>query len=86
MAAGLNQMVARQSKMAIKNYNTEHKITEKAMAPALLPGKYHGRRSLVGCSPWGLTESDMTERLSSSSNTQVKAHTRRPGSPHQTLP
>ena len=21
--------------------------------PALLPGKFHGRRSLVGCSPWG---------------------------------
>ena len=21
--------------------------------PALLPGKSHGRRSLVGCSPWG---------------------------------
>ena len=31
--------------------------------PALLPGKSHGRRSLVGCSPWGLKESDMTERL-----------------------
>ena len=25
--------------------------------------KSHGRRSLVGCSPWGLEESDMTERL-----------------------
>ena len=21
--------------------------------PVLLPGKFHGRRSLVGCSPWG---------------------------------
>ena len=31
--------------------------------PVLLPGKSHGRRSLVGCSPWGLKESDMTERL-----------------------
>ena len=31
--------------------------------PALLPGKSHGRRSLVGCSPWGLEESDTTERL-----------------------
>ena len=27
----------------------------------LLPGKSHGQRSLVGCSPWGL--SDTTERL-----------------------
>ena len=38
---------------------------EKAMAPTpvLLPGKSHGRRSLVGCSPWGLKQWDMTERL-----------------------
>ena len=31
--------------------------------PVLLPGKSHGRRSLVGCSPWGLEESDTTEQL-----------------------
>ena len=31
--------------------------------PVLLPGKFHGRRSLVGCSPWGREESDMTEWL-----------------------
>ena len=31
--------------------------------PVLLPGKSHGRRSLVGCSSWGLYESDMTEGL-----------------------
>ena len=29
----------------------------------LLPGTSHGRRSLIGCSPWGLEESDTTERL-----------------------
>ena len=29
----------------------------------LLPGKSHGRRSLVGCSPWGCKELDTTERL-----------------------
>ena len=29
----------------------------------LLPGKSHGQRSLVGCSPWGRYESDTTERL-----------------------
>ena len=27
------------------------------------PGKSHGRRSLVGCSPWGREESDTTEQL-----------------------
>ena len=31
--------------------------------PVLLPGKSHGRRSLVGYSPWGLEELDTTERL-----------------------
>ena len=31
--------------------------------PVLLPGKSHGLRSLVGCSPWGHYESNMTERL-----------------------
>ena len=31
--------------------------------PVLLPGESHGWRSLVGCSPWGRYESDMTERL-----------------------
>ena len=29
----------------------------------LLPGKYHGWRSLVGCSPSGGEESDTTEQL-----------------------
>ena len=28
--------------------------------PVLLPGKSHGWRSLVGCSPWGREESDTT--------------------------
>ena len=31
--------------------------------PVLLPWKSHGQRSLVGYSPWGHKESDMTERL-----------------------
>ena len=31
--------------------------------PVLLPGKSHGQRSLVGCSPWGREELDTTERL-----------------------
>ena len=31
--------------------------------PVLLPGKSHGWRSLVGCSPWDREESDTTERL-----------------------
>ena len=30
--------------------------------PVLLPRKSHGWKSLVGCDPWGLEESDTTER------------------------
>ena len=32
--------------------------------PVVLPGKSHGRRSLVGHSPWGHKESDTTEQPS----------------------
>ena len=40
-------------------------IPEKAMAPhsSTLAWKSHGWKSLVGCSPWGLEESDTTEQL-----------------------
>ena len=31
-------------------------ILRMAYSPELLPGKSHGWRSLVGCSPWGCTE------------------------------
>ena len=46
----------------------QHQMVLKARrqwhpTPVLLPGKSHGWRSLVGCSPWGREESDMTERL-----------------------
>ena len=34
--------------------------------PVLLPGKSHGRRSLVGYSPWGPKELDMTEQVHTS--------------------
>ena len=31
--------------------------------PVLLPGKSHGQRNLIGCSPWGHEELDTTVRL-----------------------
>ena len=31
--------------------------------PVLLPGEFHGQRSLASYSPWGCKESDTTERL-----------------------
>ena len=29
--------------------------------PEFVPGKFHGQKSLVGYSPWGHKESDLTE-------------------------
>ena len=34
-----------------------------ATIPVFLPGEFHGQRSLVGYSPWGCKELDMTEQL-----------------------
>ena len=42
--------------------------------PVLLPGKSHGQRSLVGCSPWGCKESDTTEQLTLSRSTSQHVH------------
>ena len=42
--------------------------------PVFLPGEFHGRRSLVGYSPWGHKESDTTERLSTSFQRRFREH------------
>ena len=39
--------------------------------PVFLPGKSHGQRSLVGCSPWGCKELDMNELLSVHTHTHT---------------
>ena len=36
-----------------------------------MPGKFHGQRSLVGYSPWGHKEVDMTEQLTLSTFNNV---------------
>ena len=45
--------------MALLDLN--HRRRQWHPTPVLLPGKSHGQRSLVGCSPQGHKESDMTE-------------------------
>ena len=42
---------------------TCHRRRQWHPTPVLLPGKSHGWRSLVGCSPWGHVESVTTEQL-----------------------
>ena len=52
-----------QARAASCIYRAPGAVAEKSMAPhsVLLPGKSHGRRSLVGCCLWGRTEQDTTE-------------------------
>ena len=40
--------------------------------PVLLPGEFHGQRSLVGFSPWGHKEVDVTEQLTLSLSTSLE--------------
>ena len=47
----------------IGHYQSAPRRRQWHPTPVLLLGKSHGRRSLVGCSPWGREESDTTERL-----------------------
>ena len=44
-------------------FQKEKQRRQQQPAPVLLPGKSHRWRSLVGCSPWGREELDMTEQL-----------------------
>ena len=39
----------------------KHRRRQWQPTPGLLPGKSHGRRRLVGCSPWGRYELGTTE-------------------------
>ena len=44
--------------------------------PVFLPEKSHGKRILVGYSPWGLKESDATERLRTRMRMRTHTHAR----------
>ena len=47
-------------------FETHYRLLQRRQwqpTPVLLPGKSHGRRSLVGCSPWGRKESETTRWL-----------------------
>ena len=50
----------------LENFHKHRSLEQRRQphpTPVLLPGKSHGRRSLVGCSPWGRWESDTSDRL-----------------------
>ena len=48
--------------MQVQSLGQEDPLEEgMATIPVFLPGESRGQRSLVGCCPWGHTESDTTE-------------------------
>ena len=50
--------------MQVESLNREYSLEKKvAIHSSILTWEIHGQRSLVGCSPWGRKESDMTEQL-----------------------
>ena len=50
--------------MQVESLNWEYSLEKKvAIYSSILAWEIHGQRSLVGCSPWGHKESDMTEQL-----------------------
>ena len=62
--AKMGKLKKRQNTMSyLNNLNIMYWRRQWQPTPVLLHGKSHGRRSLVGCSPWGRWESDTTERL-----------------------
>ena len=48
--------------MQVRSLGQEDPLEEEVGAPVFLPGESHGQRSLVGYSPKGRRESDMTEQ------------------------
>ena len=45
---------------AVQSLGWEDPLEKEMATPVFLPGKSHGERSLVGYSPWGRKELDMT--------------------------
>ena len=60
---GRNRWRQRQLKASLYSQVTFVGRRQWHPTPVLLPGKSHEGRSLVGCSPWGREESDVTQQL-----------------------
>ena len=52
------------------NFKVGNNSQRRQPTSVFLPGKFHGQRSLMGSSPWGHKELDMTEHACTHKNTQ----------------
>ena len=63
MAHTVKRLPAKQETW-VRSLGRENRLEkEMAIHSSTVPGKFHGRRSLIGYSPCGHIESDTTERL-----------------------
>ena len=61
--------------MQVRSLGQEDPLEEGIQPiPVLLPGKFHGQRSLTGYSPWGHKESGMTEHTHTQTHETSSQH------------
>ena len=58
----------------IRFLGQEDLLEEEIVTYSFLPGEFQGQRGLVGYSPWGLEESNMTEQLTLSPLSALLSH------------
>ena len=63
MVKGEATLICINRRMDTQNVVTHIRRRQWQPTPVLLPGKSHGRRSLVDCNPWGRKELETTEQL-----------------------
>ena len=60
--AGILLPMQEKQEMQVQSLGWEDPLEYKvATTPVFLPGNFHGQNSLLGYSPWGHKESDVTE-------------------------
>ena len=57
--SSLQDLSVRTNLEHLRNERVSHTVVQPT--PVFLPGESHGQRNLVGYSPWGRKELDMTE-------------------------
>ena len=63
MVAQVVKNLRARQKTQVQSLGWEDPLEKEMAILVFLPGESHGQRSLVGYSPWGHKESDLTERL-----------------------
>ena len=63
MVAQMIQNLPAVQETQVRSLGQEEPLEKGMATPIFLPGKFHGQRTLVSCSPRGCKSSDLTEQL-----------------------